>query len=147
MEKTTIGYKYDLKIYQEVLLVIAGLIVMGIALYIFLFVIGGAIGGAILGGVGFLGASLIGVVIAVRRLPKDLIQIDEERLYLPAERIMLTDINSVRVAGKKVIITPKHGKEISQGFISNADECANLIKEQMTKKVSTNNDSTFFSSK
>ena len=95
MKKETIGYKVELNLVLVVLMFLAGIALIAGAVFLFLFVMGGAIGGGIAGAAVFSGATLITIGIASKKLPKGLVQIDEQNLYLNKRVINLDQIQNL----------------------------------------------------
>jgi hypothetical protein len=131
MNKVTIGYRIDLSVFMSILISAAGAAIIIGAVCLFLFVIGGAIGGGIAGGGIAGGAALCRTGHASRTLPKELVHIDDKRLYLHKTTIELEQIKSVKRQGSAIVITPKQGRAIRQSFLKNSEECTKRIADRL----------------
>ena len=131
MEKVAIGYRINLNVFVTVLMFMAGVAIIVGALLIFTLIIGGAIGGGIAGAMGAVGAMLCMTAVGAGTLPSELVHIDDTNLYLHKVTIALKDIGGVKADALTLIVIPKQGRRIRQGFLRNSAVCAKAISEKL----------------
>lgn len=127
MERQAIGYKLEWGVALVMLAIISGIALIAGGVLFWLFVLGGAIGGAIAGGIIGAGAALISMAVYVKRAPAVLVHMDAQAVYLHKKSVTIYGILNVQAKGNSIVITPKSGKKLQQGFLRNSVECARHI--------------------
>jgi|GEM_PF-6438681 len=120
--------------------IVGGLILIAGGILFFIYVMQGALGGAVTGaciGAGVM-MGVTGVQIAL--LPAAIIHIDETTLYLPKTSFNFSQLQSVELKGKTIVITPAIGRKIAQGFLKNSSECHQAIITAMQSPPTPNMD-------
>ena len=135
MEKELIGRKIKIHIMVAVLVGIAGIGFIAGAVFMFLFVIGGAVGGAVAGALVALGISLVAMSVMSRILPDELVYIDDQMLYLNRNVVNISDIQSVSGGNFTLVVRHRNGRPIRQSFVKNAAECAEKIRMHIQPQV------------
>lgn len=135
MDKKAIGFKIEWNMSKVILSVLGGIIIAASGIFCFIFVIGGAIGGGIAGCLIACGGMLCTMGVGAHSLPNELVYVDDKSVYLNKIIIELEQIKNASFKGGTLIITPKQGRMIRQGFLKNSQECAKHINEKLQQNM------------
>ena len=133
MGKRVIGKKFKANILMVLAMFLMGVALVGGAIAIYLYVIGGAIGGGIAGGMGALGVMLCMMAFGPRSMPNDLVLIDDTHLYLHKRAIALDQIVGVKGDRFTIIVMLKEDKPVKQSYLKNGKECREHIRQALER--------------
>jgi len=129
MEKQAIGFKEEVPLYLIVFLLVFGVvaIIVGILLYA-LTPLSGALGGGLLGAFIGVGVYIIITGIQIIMVPKELIFLDEQNVYVGKKQIPLNTIVDIKSKkGAIEILTQAYRNSVVQSFLKSSKHVKMII--------------------